>query len=238
MRHEYFKRIYSVKVVSISFLYSMDSTVNKNEIFTVGLTGGIGSGKSTVAKVFKALGVPVFNADKAVHTIYAENYRIRNSVIDKFGVDVAVCDSDGKVVDIDRQALGKLAFREEGGIEFLNNLVHPAVGKSFQTWIKNLPSTVSYVIREAAILFESGASKGCDAVITVSAKESERIARVKRRDGCDIAVIEGKLKAQTTDLERESLSDFILRNNDSDMLLQQIEKLHLVLKRKSMNFSK
>jgi dephospho-CoA kinase len=231
-------RIYSAKVVSISFLYSMDSTVNKNEIFTVGLTGGIGSGKSTVAKVFKALGVPVFNADKAGHTIYAENSRIRNSVIDKFGVEVAVFDSYGKAVDIDRQALGKLAFSEEGGIEFLNNLVHPAVGKSFQTWVKNLPSTVSYVIREAAILFESGASKGCDTVITVSAKEAQRIDRVKHRDGCDIAVIEGKLKAQTTDLERESLSDFILRNNDSDMLLPQIEKLHLVLKEKSINFSK
>lgn len=231
-------RIYSAKVVSISFLYSMDSTVNKNEIFTVGLTGGIGSGKSTVAKVFEALGVPVFNADKAVHAIYAENSKIRKAVIDKFGVEVAVCDSDGKDVDIDRPALGKLAFREEGGIEFLNNLVHPAVGKSFQNWIKNLPSTVSYVIHEAAILFESGASKSCDAVITVSAKETQRIARVKHRDGYDIAVIEGKIKAQITDLEREALSDFILRNNDSDMLLPQIEKLNLVLKENSINFSK
>ncbi|MBT5146981.1 MAG: dephospho-CoA kinase [Flavobacteriales bacterium] len=231
-------RICSAKVVSISFLYSMDSTVNKNEIFTVGLTGGIGSGKSTAAKVFKALGVPVFCADKAGHTIYVENSKIRNSVIEKFGVEVAMCDSDGKAVDIDRQALGKLAFSEEGGIEFLNDLVHPAVENSFQTWVKNLPSTVSYVILEAAILFESGASKGCDAVITVSAEEAQRIARVKHRDGYDIAVIEGKIKAQTTDLERESHSDFILRNNDSDKLLPQIEKLNLVLKGKSINFSK
>ena len=216
----------------------MDSTVNKNEIFTVGLTGGIGSGKSTVAKVFIALGVPVFNADKAAHSIYAENSKIRTSVIDKFGAEVAVYDSDGRAVDIDRQALGKLAFSEEGGIEFLNDLVHPAVGKAFQDWVKNLPSTVSYVIREAAILFESGSSKRCDAVVTVSAKEAQRISRVKRRDGHDIAVIEGKLKAQSTDVKRESLSDFILRNNDSDMLLPQIEKLHIVLQEKSINFSK
>jgi dephospho-CoA kinase len=216
----------------------MDSTVNKNEIFTVGLTGGIGSGKSTVAKVFIALGVPVFNADKAAHSIYAENSKIRTSVIDKFGAEVAVYDSDGRAVDIDRQALGKLAFSEEGGIEFLNDLVHPAVGKAFQDWVKNLPSTVSYVISEAAILFESGSSKSCDAVVTVSAKEAQRIARVKRRDGHDIAVIEGKLKAQITDVQRESLSDFILRNNDSDMLLPQIEKLHIVLQGKSINFSK
>jgi dephospho-CoA kinase len=231
-------RICSAKVVSISFLYSMDSTVNKNEIFTVGLTGGIGSGKSTVAKVFIALGVPVFNADKAAHSIYAENSKIRTSVIDKFGAEVAVYDSDGRAVDLDRQALGKLAFSEEGGIEFLNDLVHPAVGKAFQDWVKNLPSTVSYVIREAAILFESGSSKSCDAVVTVSAKEAQRISRVKRRDGHDIAVIEGKLKAQSTDVQRESLSDFILRNNDSDMLLPQIEKLHIVLQGKSINFSK
>jgi dephospho-CoA kinase len=216
----------------------MDSTVNKNEIFTVGLTGGIGSGKSTVAKVFKALGIPVFNADKAAHSIYAENSRIRDAVIEKFGGEVAVCDSDGMAVDIDRQALGKVAFSEVGGIEFLNDLVHPAVGKAFQVWVKNLPSTVPYVIREAAILFESGASKGCDAVVTVSAKEVQRISRVKRRDGHDIVVIEGKLKAQSTDVKRESLSDFILRNNDSDMLLPQIEKLHIVLQEKSINFSK
>jgi dephospho-CoA kinase len=120
----------------------------------------------------------------------------------------------------------------------LNDLVHPAVGKAFQDWVKNLPSTVSYVIREAAILFESGSSKRCDAVVTVSAKEAQRISRVKRRDGHDIAVIEGKLKAQSTDVQRESLSDFILRNNDSDMLLPQIEKLHIVLQGKSINFSK
>ena len=159
-------------------------------------------------------------------------------MIEKFGAEVAVCDSDGRAVDIDRQALGKLAFSEEGGIEFLNDLVHPAVGKAFQDWVKNLPSTVSYVIREAAILFESGSSKSCDAVVTVSAKEAQRISRVKRRDGHDIAVIEGKLKAQSTDVQRESLSDFILRNNDSDMLLPQIEKLHIVLQGKSINFSK
>jgi len=231
-------RICSAKVVSISFLYSMESTVNKNEIFTVGLTGGIGSGKSTVAKVFKALGVPVFNADKAGHTIYSEDTQIRNAVIQKFGRDVAVCDSDDKAVDIDRHALGKLAFSEKGGIEFLNDLVHPAVGKAFQVWVQNLPPTTSYVIREAAILFESGASKSCDAVVTVSANEAQRITRVKRRDGHDIAVIEGKLNAQITDVKRESLSDFILRNNDSDMLLPQIENLHIFLQEKSINFSK
>ena len=215
----------------------MNRTENNNNVFIVGLTGGIGSGKSTVAKVFKALGVPVFNADKASHKIYAENSKIRNSVIEKFGRGVAVNDTEGKSVDINRKALGKLAFSEDGAIEFLNNLVHPAVREAFEMWVKNLPPNVTYVIREAAILFESGASQGCDAVITVSTNEAQRTARVKHRDGHDIEVVEGKLRAQITDVERETLSDFILRNNDTDMLLPQIEKLHLVLNEKSLNFS-
>lgn len=215
----------------------MNRTENNKDIFIVGLTGGLGSGKSTVAKVFKSLGVPVFNADKAGHNIYAENSKIRNSVIEKFGRNVAVHDTDGKPIDIDRKALGKLAFSEDGAIEFLSNLVHPAVRQAFEVWVNNLPPNVSYVIREAAILFESGASQGCDAVITVSANETQRIARVMHRDGHDIDVIEGKLRAQITDVERETLSDFILLNNDSDMLLPQIEKLHLVLNKKNLNFS-
>ena len=200
----------------------------------IAIIGDIGSGKSYVAKQF---GYPVFNADKAGHNIYAENSKIRNSVIEKFGSDVAVYDTDGKPIDIDRKALSKLAFSEDGAIEFLNNLVHPAVRQAFDVWVKNLPSNVSYVIREAAILFESGASHGCDAVITVSANETQRISRVKHRDGLEIDVIEGKLRAQITDVERETLSDFILLNNDSDMLLPQIEKLHLVLNEKTLNFS-
>ena len=228
----------SAKVVSISFLYSMLSTVNKKEIFTVGLTGGIGSGKSTVARVFKALDVPVFNADKAGHAIYAENNLIRNAVIEKFGRKVAVYDNEGKAVDINRKELGKLAFSEVGGISFLNQLVHPAVRKSFQVWVANLPDSVTYVVREAAILFESGASKDCDVVITVNADKVQRIARVKHRDGFDKVMIQGKVNAQFSDEKRTSLSNFVLVNNDTDMLLPQIEKLHSILKRKSINFSK
>tara|TARA_B110000879_G_scaffold126976_1_gene167373 strand:+ start:687 stop:1394 length:708 start_codon:yes stop_codon:yes gene_type:complete len=226
------------KVVSISFLYIMEGMENSNEIFTVGLTGGIGSGKSTAAKVFKALGIPVFNSDKAAHSVYSENSCVREAVIERFSEEVAVRDSFGNVVDINRKALGKLAFAEEAGLDFLNKLVHPEVRKAFKVWSKEVSGQAPYVIREIAILFESGAEKGCDAVITVSASESQRIERLKRRDGFDIAIIMGKLQAQLSDNQRESRSDFILKNNDSDMLLTQIEKLHLVLKKKALNLSK
>ena len=112
----------------------------KKDIFIVGLTGGIGSGKSTVARVFQALGVPRFDADKAAHQIYVNNTSVRNAIIDRFGEVVAVRNKGGEARDINRKELGKLAFNEDGGLEFLNNLVHPAVKEAFKVWLMELPS--------------------------------------------------------------------------------------------------
>ena len=99
--------------------------IHKKDIFIVGLTGGIGSGKSTVARVFQAFGVPRFDADKAAHQIYVHNSSIRNAIIERFGEVVAVRNKGGEARDINRKELGKLAFNEDGGLEFLNKLVHP-----------------------------------------------------------------------------------------------------------------
>ena len=222
--------LYGAKVVRFSFLYIMSAKDYKKDIFIVGLTGGIGSGKSTVARVFQAFGVPRFDADKAAHKIYLNNASVRNAVIDRFGEGVAIINQVGEAIDINRKELGKLAFNEVGGIEFLNKLVHPAVREAFRVWLKELPNTTTYVLRESAILFESGGNKECDVVLTISTEEEERLDRVLKRDGGDDKssriTIMGKFNAQLSENKRLELSDYIIYNNDEDRILPQVEKLH------------
>ena len=202
----------------------------KKDIFIVGLTGGIGSGKSTVARVFQALGVPRFDADKAAHQIYLHNTSVRNAIIDRFGEVVAVRNKGGEARDINRKELGKLAFNEDGGLEFLNKLVHPAVREAFEIWLMELPSMTTYVLRESAILFESGSDKGCDVVLTISTDKEERVNRVLKRDGGSNQsarkTMMGKFKAQLSEQKRMELSDYVIYNNEEDRILPQVEKLH------------
>ncbi|PCJ81477.1 MAG: dephospho-CoA kinase [Bacteroidetes bacterium] len=208
----------------------MCDTENVKDFLIVGLTGGIGSGKSTVARVFEALGVPCFDSDKVAHSIYAENKYVRQSIIERFGGGVAVWDKNGESIDIERKKLGKIAFSQKGGIAYLNRLVHPEVKKSFEVWTKALAGNTPYVIREAAILFESGASKDCDLVITVSTCKSQRLERLLKRDNgntsVSLQIIEAKIKAQISEEERLRMSDYVIFNNDKDEVLPQIEKLH------------
>lgn len=214
----------------ISFLYIMSAKDYKKDIFIVGLTGGIGSGKTTVARIFQALGAPRFDADKAAHQIYSNNASVRNAIIDRFGEVVAVRNQGGEARDINRKELGKLAFNEEGGLEFLNKLVHPAVREAFEVWLMALPRTTPYVLRESAILFESGSDKGCDVVLTISTDEEERINRVLKRDGgvnqSARKIIMGKFNAQLSEQKRLENSDHVIYNNDEDRILPQVEKLH------------
>ena len=202
----------------------------KKDIFIVGLTGGIGSGKTTVARTFQALGAPRFDADKAAHQIYSNNASVRNAIIDRFGEVVAVRNQGGEAGDINRKELGKLAFNEEGGLEFLNKLVHPAVREAFEVWLMALPRTTPYVLRESAILFESGSDKGCDVVLTISTDEEERVNRVLKRDGggnqAARKIIMGKFNAQLSEQKRLENSDHVIYNNDEDRILPQVEKLH------------
>ena len=202
----------------------------KKDIFIVGLTGGIGSGKSTVARVFQAFGVPRFDADKAAHQIYVHNSSIRNAIIERFGEVVAVRNKGEEARDINRKELAKLAFNEDGGLEFLNKLVHPAVKEAFKVWLMQLPITTPYILSESAILFESGANKGCDVVVTVSTDQEERMNRVLKRDGGDHnasrEIIMGKFNAQLSEQKRLESSDYVIHNNDEDRILPQVEKLH------------
>lgn len=200
-----------------------------HQIFTVGLTGGIGAGKSTVGRVFETLGIPRFDADKYAHHIYRNDENVRTQVVEKFSSEVAVFNLGGEIIDIDRAKLGAIVFENEEALQFLNDLVHPAVRLGFENWLAKIPRNIPYVIREAAILFESGSEKGCDCVINVSADEGVRIKRAMNRDGISGSNVRNRMSRQFSDTQRANRSDFTIFNNPNDKLLTQIINIHEVI---------
>lgn len=188
----------------------------------IGLTGGMGSGKSLIAEVFKVLKVPVFNSDLVSKTILMTNPEVMKEVIESFGE--AILSND----EIDRKKLAEVVFNDARKLEKLNVILHPKVGQYFESWVKE-NQQADYVIKEAAILFESGAYKSVDKVICVSALEALRIKRVMRRDKIDKEAVESRLKKQWTDEEREKKSDFIIQNT-TERLMPQILEIDQVLR--------
>ena len=203
------------------------------QIFTVGLTGGIGAGKSTVGRVFETLGIPRFDADKYAHQIYVNSDAVRMSVIERFGEEVGVFNEAGVSVDINRSALASKVFNSEEDLKFLNKLVHPAVRRGYEVWAKLLPSSTYYAIREAAILFESGADQGCDMVINVEAKDDVRIERVMLRDEVSEEHIRNRMAQQLSNDERKNRADFTIFNNPNDLLLPKVIEIHEKIKNRS-----
>lgn len=197
-----------------------------NQIFTVGLTGGIGAGKSTVGRVFETLGIPKFDADKYAHKIYSNEDEVREAVVERFGLEVAIIDKEGNAIDIDRVKLGAIVFENEEDLKFLNELVHPVVRKGFETWVNKIPTNIPYVIRETAILFESGSEKGCSTVINVSADEAHRIDRVMQRDNCSKKQVVERMNKQLMEHIRIEKSDFVIFNNPEDQILNQVHQIH------------
>lgn len=204
----------------------MNSWEKHNGIFTVGLTGGIGSGKSTVANIFESYNIPRFDADKHAHNIYLNNAELRSAVVEKFGNGVALKNKAGEIIDINRKELASIVFSDPSKLKELNSMVHPAVRDGYNKWLHSLPSSTPYVIREAAILFESGANQGCDTVVTISAREDVRLQRAMLRDNSLESEVLDRMSKQFSDSERESLSDHIVQNNPEDELLPQLEILH------------
>ena len=189
----------------------------------IGITGGIGSGKSTVCKIFKLLGVPVFEADLVAKALINSDAEIRNGLIQFFGKDIY--SSDNK---INRKMLANLIFNDDLLMEKVNRLVHPAVRNKYLIWIKQQNSI--YVIHEAAILFESGFYKMTDYSILVSAPEDMRIERVTHRDNIDLEMIKSRMLKQWTDEEKRKLASFELVNDNKKLLIPQILEIDKKLK--------
>ena len=177
----------------------------------VGLTGGIGSGKSTVARAFKNLGIPVFIADEESKKILAEDPEAVAKVKALLGNDSYLESIDGITVP-DKKYIASQVFNNKSLLAELNKILHPLVRISFKEWLKG--QHAKFVVYEAAILFESGGDKICDKVITVWSRESERISRVVSRDKVKESTVRLRLKNQWDDKKRLEKSDFLIINED------------------------
>jgi len=186
----------------------------------LGITGGIGSGKSTVCEIFKILGIPIFNSDNVSKSILFTE-KVSQEVIDLFGIDVL---SNG---NLDSSKLGILVFSNTEKLNSLNKILHPKVDKAFNYWKKK--QKAPFVVKEAAVLFESGSYENCDWVLNISCSESERVKRVTKRDGRDVKQINEIIKKQWSDKKRESLSDFVINNEDEKIIPQIYNVYNFVL---------
>lgn len=189
----------------------------------IGITGGIGSGKSTVCKVFKLLGVPVFEADIVAGKLINSNSEIRNELVQLFGNDIYSTDKK-----LNRKKLAELIFNSDVLLEKVNNIVHPAVRNEFLNWIKQ--QKPAYVIHEAAILFESGFYKMMDFTILVSASEELRLERVMMRDNISREQVMARMAKQWTDAEKRKLATLELVNDNKNLLIPQIIEIDKKLK--------
>ncbi|MBC34564.1 MAG: dephospho-CoA kinase [Bacteroidetes bacterium] len=183
----------------------------------IGLTGNIGSGKSSAAKAFEVLGIPVFYADDESKSLL-NTAEVQNEIIEIFGKEIV----DNKKVD--RLKLASIVFTDKEKLSQLNQILHPRVYELFIEWVNEQNSL--YIILEAAILFESGFDKYVDKTINVFAKKSSRIRRVSKRDNIDRESIQDRMDNQWSDAKKKELADHNLDNNDNEMLLPQILKLH------------
>lgn len=185
----------------------------------VGLTGGIGSGKTLISEVFARLGIPVFNADLESKKIVNSDPEVIDALKTEFGNDLYTS------LGVNKKMLAEIIFSDEIALKKVNQIIHPKVRNYFNVWMisnENAP----YVIEEAAILFESKANLEMDFTINVHADELIRIDRVVKRDNINTELVKERMKNQLTDKERISLSDFTIYNDGEQMVLPQVLEIH------------
>ena len=185
----------------------------------IGITGGIGSGKTIICDVFRLLGVPVFHADKVASDLQQNDTNVRKALIGIFGE--SIYNSDGM---LDRKTVAHLIFNNKELIEKVNLIIHPAVREYFNDWITKHYNE-DYILYEAAILFESGYYKYLDYNVLILAEEALRIRRVVKRDNVSEQSVRERIKNQMPDNEKISMADYIIENNEKQLLIPQILKL-------------
>ena len=186
----------------------------------IGITGNIGGGKTTVSRVFEVLGVPVFYADDAAKKVMVEDPVLISTLKAEFGGSSYL--EDGS---LNRKYIASIVFNNEAELVKLNSIVHPAVFRAFDTWaaqIKDAP----YVMKEAALLFESTSYKMCDYSIMVTAPLELRIERVMQRDGLTRAEVESRNAKQFTEEKKTGLADYVIHNDDTELVIPQVLELH------------
>jgi len=194
--------------------------MSKSTPFWVGVTGGIGSGKSTVCKVFSILGIPVYSADDRAKWLMSNDPSLRDKISSHFGEKSFLPDGS-----LNRAFLAEEVFSDQEKVKIINALVHPAVGKDFSDWANT--QTTPYLIKEAALLFESGSADQLDYVINVSSPLKIRIARVLLRDPHRSEdQVNHIIDQQMPDEQKNELADFVIKNNDSKLIIPQVQEIH------------
>ena len=185
----------------------------------IGITGGIGAGKSLVAEIIKAMGYPVYNSDERAKELTESNPKIKEGLIHLFGEEIYQNDT------LNKFALAQAIFSDESLREKVNALIHPIVREDFNLWA--LAQNNSLVFNESAILFETGSFKNFDAIILVYAPKELRIKRIMKRDNCSENEVLKRMNAQFSDEEKYQLTEFRVLNDEQTPLLKQVEQIIL-----------
>lgn len=185
----------------------------------IGLTGNIGTGKSTVARVFEILGVPVYHADKQARLIL-ETAKVKEDLVVLFGKNIL--DSQ---LEVDRKALAAVVFSDTDKLSALNNLIHPLVEADFLQWSSRFEDQ-NYILHEAAILFESDFNRLFDATILVTAPEDICISRVMSRDGISREMVNNRIQNQWSQEKKQELADYEIINDGISMVIPQVFAIH------------
>lgn len=187
----------------------------------IGLTGGIGSGKTTVAEMFHKLGIPVYIADKEAKKLTNHSKIIRKELVSLLGEEAYL---DG---EINRSFVADKIFNDPILLQKVNDIIHPKVRAHFKRWASRQNSP--YIIKEAAILFENGGYKECDRTILVIAPKAERIGRLMERDGASLEQIEDRMKNQWEDSKKIPLADYVIDNSNLEATKSQVLEIHNII---------
>ena len=185
----------------------------------VGITGGIGSGKTTVCEIFIRLGISLYNSDSKAKWLMNNNENIKQQLIERWGSQLY------KNNQLDRSFLAEIIFADKKALEYVNSIVHPAVNTDFKKW-SILHTKEVYVIEESALLFESKAYSDMDVTVTVYSPENIRIERVIKRDNVSREQVINRINNQLSDQEKVKRSEFVIYNNEKQSLLEQVLNLH------------
>lgn len=187
---------------------------------TIGLTGGIGSGKSLIAHIFNLLGIATYDSDLGAKRLMNDNGSVKESITELFGNDAYTAGS------LNRGFVAQQVFNNPTLLEKLNGIVHPAVGRDFQEWKNRQPANMPYVLKESALIFEADIFRSLDQTILVIAPQEIRIDRVMRRNGMAREQVVQRMENQWPDEQKIPLADFIVVNDEQRGLIRQVMEIH------------
>jgi dephospho-CoA kinase len=187
----------------------------------IGITGGIGSGKSTISKIFEVLGIPVFYADDHAKRVMTDDAILIEAIQKTFGKE-SYFDNGS----LNRKYIANIVFNDAAQLSKLNAIVHPATFRSFDNWLTRVDIKVPYILKEAALLFESDSYKMCDRSVMVYAPHNMRIERVLLRDGITRQEAEARNAKQFDDKKKLEMADYVIENDDTELVIPQVLILH------------